>query len=75
MSATPDGHNSLLLLDELRAARVHTARCIFLAVQYLNAAHATAQAHALPYPLPPIAPLQAALDLINRDISDRGNQP
>lgn len=75
MNAPVNGHHSMRLLDELRAAKHQTANSLFIAIKHLEAAHATAQAHALAYVLPPIAPLQATLDLINKDISDRGNTP
>lgn len=70
-----NGHHSAPALDELRAARAYVAHNLYIAIKYLELAHATKTAHALPYALPDVGTLQSALDLINKDISDRENQP
>lgn len=70
-----NGHPAHHALQELRQAKQAVANSLFIALKHLEAARATAQAHALAYPMPDCGPLQSALDLINRDISDRGNTP
>lgn len=77
MSVLPlNGHPAAHQLQELRNAKVHTANAIYIALKHLEAAQAIATAHALPYPLGDTrAQLQSALDLVNKDISDRGNTP
>lgn len=75
MNEVINGHRALPVLDAIRHAKQHVGNNLYIAIQYLQAAHATNVAHALPYPLPEVGPLQAALDLINKDLSNTENQP
>lgn len=70
-----NGHNAQPLLDAVRAAKHHVASNLYIAIKFLEAARATTTAHALPFPMPDIAPLQSSLDLINKDLSNTENQP
>jgi hypothetical protein len=71
-----NGHRRALFEHDLqRAAKTFVANNLYIALKYLDAARATAQAYTLLYPMPDPAPLQSALDTINKDLTRTENQP